>query len=53
VVGAGPPDEPGQRGWLDRLELAALDRAPGRLARAARIALGRVELDEALEIRTR
>jgi glycogen debranching enzyme len=41
VVGAGPPDDVGERRWLERLELAGLDRAPGRLARAARIALGR------------
>jgi glycogen debranching enzyme len=41
VVGAGPPDDPGPRSRIERLELAGLDRAPGRLARAARIALGR------------
>jgi glycogen debranching enzyme len=41
VLGAGPPDDVAPSGWLERLELAALDRAPGRLARAARIALGR------------
>jgi glycogen debranching enzyme len=41
VVGAGPPDAPGPRTLFERLELAGLDRAPGRLARAARIALGR------------
>jgi glycogen debranching enzyme len=41
VVGAGPPDGPGPRTLVERLELAGLDRAPGRLARAARIALGR------------
>ena len=32
----------GRSGWLERLEQAALARAPGRLARAARVALGRV-----------
>ena len=41
VVGAGPPDDVGERRWVERLELAGLDRAPGRLARAARLALGR------------
>jgi glycogen debranching enzyme len=40
VIGAGPPDNVGNPGPLDRLEMAALDRAPGRLARAARIAIG-------------
>jgi glycogen debranching enzyme len=43
VVPAGPPNDLGSPSWLDRLELAALDRAPGRLARAARIALGRLD----------
>jgi glycogen debranching enzyme len=41
VVGAGAPDDVGDGRWLERVQLAALDRAPGRLARAARIALGR------------
>jgi glycogen debranching enzyme len=41
VVGAGPPDNVGDVRWLERLQLAALDRAPGRLTLAARIALGR------------
>ena len=41
VVPAGPPDDLGTGNWLERLEREALDRAPGRLARAARIAIGR------------
>jgi glycogen debranching enzyme len=41
VVPAGPPDDVGPGSWLERLEVAGLDRAPGRLARAARISLGR------------
>jgi len=41
VVGAGPPNDVGLGHPAERLELALLDRAPGRLARAARIALGR------------
>jgi hypothetical protein len=41
VVGAGPPDNVGNDSLLERLELGALGRAPGRLARAARIAIGR------------
>jgi glycogen debranching enzyme len=40
VVGAGPPDDVGSGSLLERFELAALGRAPGRLARAARIAIG-------------
>ena len=40
VIGAGPPDDVGKAGLLARLEMGALDRAPGRLARAARIAIG-------------
>jgi glycogen debranching enzyme len=40
VVGAGPPDNVGNGSLLERLELGALGRAPGRLARAARIAIG-------------
>jgi glycogen debranching enzyme len=40
VIGAGPPDTD-DPSWFERLELATLDRAPGRLARAARIAIGR------------
>jgi hypothetical protein len=41
VLGAGPPNDVGPRRPVERLELAVLDRAPARLARAARIALGR------------
>lgn len=41
VVGAGPPNAAGPRHPVERLELGLLDRVPGRLARAARIALGR------------
>jgi glycogen debranching enzyme len=41
VLGAGPPNDVGPRRSVERLELAVLDRAPARLARAARIALGR------------
>jgi glycogen debranching enzyme len=42
VIPAGPPmDVSGDpRPWLERLGQAALERAPGRLARAARIAVG-------------
>jgi glycogen debranching enzyme len=41
VMGAGPPDDAeGASGW-ERLQYAAIGRAPGRLARAGRIALGR------------
>lgn len=40
VVGAGPPDDVGEGDLLERLEMTALARAPGRLARAARIAIG-------------
>jgi glycogen debranching enzyme len=40
VVGAGPPDDVGNASVLERLQLAVLARAPGRLARAARIAIG-------------
>jgi glycogen debranching enzyme len=43
VVGAGPPDNVGESRGLERLQLAGLDVAPGRLARAARLALGRIE----------
>jgi glycogen debranching enzyme len=39
VVGAGPPDATDAT-WLERVERAGLERAPGRLARAARITLG-------------
>jgi glycogen debranching enzyme len=42
VVPAGPPDHPHGGTWLERLESTALDHAPGRVARAARIALGRL-----------
>jgi glycogen debranching enzyme len=41
VIGAPPPNDIGTANWFERLERAGLDRAPGRLARAARIALGR------------
>jgi glycogen debranching enzyme len=41
VVGSGPPNAAGASSLAERLELVALDRAPGRLARAARIAIGR------------
>ena len=41
VVGAPPPDDPHPGSVLERLELAAFGRVPGRLARAARIAFGR------------
>ncbi len=41
VVGTGAPDNVGDERWIERLQLTALDRAPGRLALAARIALGR------------
>ena len=37
----GAPDDVGDERWIERLQLAALDRAPGRLAEAARIAPGR------------
>ena len=40
VIGAGPPDNPDGGSWLEQLEYAALRRTPGRLVRAARIALG-------------
>jgi len=40
VIGAGPPDDAGSGRTTERLQMAALDRMPGRLARAARIALG-------------
>ena len=40
VVGAGPPDAD-DGDWWERLEYGLLDRMPGRLSRAARIALGR------------
>ena len=39
VVPAGPPNAAGGS-WLERLERAGLAAAPGRLARAARIAIG-------------
>jgi glycogen debranching enzyme len=41
VIAAGPPDDVESGTWLQRLGLAALELAPGRLARAARIAIGR------------
>jgi hypothetical protein len=40
VVGAGPPADTASGGWWEQLGTAALARAPGRLARAARIAVG-------------
>jgi glycogen debranching enzyme len=40
VIGAGPPDDPDGRSWLEQVEYSALQRMPGRLVRAARIALG-------------
>ncbi|MFL6263693.1 MAG: glycogen debranching N-terminal domain-containing protein [Thermoanaerobaculia bacterium] len=42
VVEVPPPDdvETGRQSWADRLALWGLEHAPGRLARAARIALG-------------
>ena len=48
LVPAGPPvDASGQpRPWLEELGRAALDRAPGRLVRAARIALALEEPPE-------
>jgi glycogen debranching enzyme len=45
VIGAGPPNDVGGGGALEALEAAALRRAPGRLARAARIGIG---LDDGL-----
>lgn len=44
VVGASPPDDVGRGSLLERLEVAALDRAPGRLARAARLAIGQTRV---------
>jgi glycogen debranching enzyme len=41
VVGAGPPDDVTGGTLLERLEYGAVRWAPGRLVRAARIALGR------------
>jgi hypothetical protein len=40
VIGAGPPNDVDKGGVLERLAMGALGRAPGRLARAARIAIG-------------
>jgi glycogen debranching enzyme len=40
VIGAGPPDDP-RGSILERLQYSAVDHAPGRLVRAARMALGR------------
>jgi len=40
VVGAGPPNDVGGGAALEALEREALRRAPGRLARAARIGIG-------------
>jgi glycogen debranching enzyme len=42
VIPAGPPDDVGTGSILERLELSALSLAPGRLASAARIAMGRI-----------
>jgi hypothetical protein len=41
VIGAGAPNEVATRTFIERLQFAGLDLAPGRLARAARIAIGR------------
>jgi glycogen debranching enzyme len=41
VIGAGPPNAASWT-WSERLKVSALDRAPGRLVRAARLAIGRV-----------
>jgi hypothetical protein len=41
VVGAGPPDDRAS-GWFVRLEATAIERSPGRLANALRIAFGRI-----------
>jgi glycogen debranching enzyme len=41
VVGAGPPDDRAT-GWIERLEATAIERSPGRLANALRIAFGRI-----------
>ncbi|HEY3568437.1 MAG TPA: glycogen debranching N-terminal domain-containing protein [Thermoanaerobaculia bacterium] len=45
VVEVPPPEdvETGRQSWADRLAHWGLDHAPGRLARAARIALGEAE----------
>jgi glycogen debranching enzyme len=40
VIAAGPPDDVGAGDVLEALQRGALRRAPGRLARAARIGLG-------------
>jgi glycogen debranching enzyme len=40
VLGAGPPQDVNGGRFLERLEYGLLSRAPGRLARAARIAFG-------------
>jgi glycogen debranching enzyme len=40
VIGAGPPDNVQAGGLFEQLEFEVLKRAPGRLARAARLALG-------------
>jgi glycogen debranching enzyme len=40
VVGAGPPNDVGSGTALEALERVVLRRAPGRLARAARIGIG-------------
>jgi glycogen debranching enzyme len=42
IISGGPPDAVDPGSWLEQLGFAALERAPGRLARAARIAIGRV-----------
>ena len=44
---AGPPDAATGGGLSERLEIEALRRAPGRLARAARMALGIEEVEPA------
>ncbi|MFL5668498.1 MAG: glycogen debranching N-terminal domain-containing protein [Chloroflexota bacterium] len=40
VIGAGPPNDVGGGGAFEALEREVLRRAPGRLARAARIGIG-------------